>query len=160
MTIDEKVRSEDDQDDNIRVLAVVRPRQGTELVRILSHTRWTLEMVNTIADALRAMEISRASVILCEPKLPDGTWLNLVERAGEFSPPPQVVLLSETPDDELWAQVLTCGGYDLLAQPLEAREVYAAIARAWRHWKTSAGDSKNSRPERVKAQALSNELVG
>jgi DNA-binding NtrC family response regulator len=153
MTTYEHARCVGDQDDTIRVLAVMRPGQGGELVRLLSHTRWTLEMVNTIADALRAMESSRASVILCEPKLPDGTWLNLLERAGEFSPAPQLLVLSETPENELWAEVLTRGGYDLLAQSLEAREVYEAIAGAWRHWKASADDSRTPRPERVEARS-------
>jgi DNA-binding NtrC family response regulator len=122
-------------------------------MRILSHTRWEVNIVNSIADAVRAIESSPVSIILCEHRLPDGTWLNLLERASERSPAPQVLVLSETPDNQLWAEVLTRGGYDLLAQPIEAREVYLAIAGAWRHWKVSAGDYRKPRPERVEARS-------
>ena len=149
MTIYENVFSENDQHDTIRVLAVVQPRQGAELARILSHTRWEVYIVNSIADAVRAMESSPVSVILCEHRLPDGTWLNLLERAVEFSLAPQVIVLLETPDARLWAEVLNCGGCDILAQPLEPREVYQVIATAWRRWKASLAN-----PRRDAASAI------
>ena len=71
----------------------------------------------------------------------DGKWLDLVRETEHLSPRPQTIVLSPCADATLWGEVLNCGGYDLLAMPLEPSELYAVVPMAWRQW---AGTAKTS----------------
>jgi FixJ family two-component response regulator len=73
-------------------------------------------------------------VILCDSKLVDGTWRDLMRRTEDMHPPPQTIVLTHSADVCLWAEVLSQGGFDLLVTPLRPREVYDVIPMAWRHW--------------------------
>jgi hypothetical protein len=37
-------------------------------------------------------------------------------------------------DDQLWAEALNLGAYDVLAMPLRAAEVFRSVSLAWRRW--------------------------
>jgi DNA-binding response OmpR family regulator len=52
---------------------------------------------------------------------------------------PTLIVTSRLADDELWAEVLNLGAYDVLAQPFDPDEVYRVVFLAWQH-------SKNSHP--------------
>jgi hypothetical protein len=47
---------------------------------------------------------------------------------------PRLIVTSHEPDDRLWAEVITLGGYDVLTTPLDRNEVIWAVGRAWQSW--------------------------
>ena len=98
-------------------------------------------MVPSLQEARQALGSLPISVVLCEDTLSDGKWLDLVRETEHLSPRPQTIVLSTCADATLWGEVLNCGGYDLLAMPLEPREVYAIVPMAWRQ---CAGTDKTS----------------
>lgn len=116
----------------ISILAVVTPEHSAEIQRIVSHTRWQSRVVPSIREALQALEASPVSVVLCEDQLPDGYWLDIVRETERLCPRPRIIVLSSRVDSALWAEVVACGGYDVLSIPLDPREVYTIIPMAWR----------------------------
>jgi DNA-binding NtrC family response regulator len=127
----------------VSVLAVVTPAHGAELERIFSHTRWTFRAVHSVSAAVNEIRSNPASVILCEQRLGDGTWVDIVSEADRNRHRPEVIVLAPTADSRLWAEVVNFGGYDVLPGPIEARELYAVVSMAWRQWKhDTQADSK------------------
>jgi DNA-binding response OmpR family regulator len=49
--------------------------------------------------------------------------------------PPLLVVTSRVADDRLWSEVLNLGGYDVLAKPLNTKEVFHVAGLAWMSWK-------------------------
>jgi DNA-binding response OmpR family regulator len=125
----------EEKQETICVLAVVAPKEAAAIEHIFSHTRWRLRIVHTIAEALELAKSRTVAVILCDRTLADGTWLDLMRETEHLALRPQTIVLCDRADTRFWAEVLNCGGYDLLSKPLKAREVYALIPAAWRHWR-------------------------
>ena len=123
--------------ETIYVLAVVAPKDAGEIASIVAQTPWQLRIAHSIADAIQAARTLPISVVMCEDELADGIWLDLVSEIESVSPTPCTVVLSASSDRRLWAEVLSCGGYDLLARPLVADEIYEVVPMAWRHSKSS-----------------------
>jgi DNA-binding NtrC family response regulator len=121
-------------EDDITVLVVVTRRRAAELQRILSHTRWQVYFVNSKAEASRVLATVPISVVLCEERLPDGTWLAVMCETQGLSPSPPTIVFSALATPTLWAEVLNYGAYDLLADPIEPRELYTLVRMAWHHY--------------------------
>lgn len=79
-------------------------------------------------------------VISCS-ELPDGTWKNALAACQRLSVPPPVIVASRLADEHLWAEVLNLGGFDLIARPLDARELGWIVRSALRlrdaAWRTA-----------------------
>jgi DNA-binding response OmpR family regulator len=133
-----EVRHHVDEDDRIAILAVLTDRQDTDLQRVIAHTRWQLKVVHSVAEAVDAISTFPVSVVLCDRQLDDGDWLDIVSATDNVNPHPPTIVLSDRHDDRLWAEVLNCGGYDVLLRPLNAREVYSLVPMAWRRWRRAA----------------------
>lgn len=73
-----------------------------------------------------------SGVVLTESLLPDGAWRDILALTAATCPDAQVIVMSRVADDSLWAEVLTCGAFDLLAKPLEQSEVIRVGTSAWR----------------------------
>jgi DNA-binding NtrC family response regulator len=117
----------------ISILVVVTPKRSAEVERIFAHTRWKTHVVHSIREAAAVLRLFPISVVLCEDQVSDGNWLNILRETERLEPRPETIVLSAHLDSILWAEVLNCGGYDLLAMPLEPKEVYAVIPMAWRN---------------------------
>ncbi|MBI1899255.1 MAG: response regulator [Acidobacteria bacterium] len=128
-----------DMPQDVTVLVVTSDRSDiSALQRILSHSNWRLRHVLTCKAALEALAHEQVHVVLCDRTLSDGTWRDLVDALGSREVPPQVIVMARCADEHLWGEVLNLGGFDLLAKPLGAREVYSVISHAWRQRKEEA----------------------
>lgn len=120
----------DDATRSTFILAVMTPGRAAEVHRLLSLTRWRTHVVLSIQEAVQAIRSLPISVVLCEDTLSDGNWLNIVRETERRCPRPETIVLSHRADTRLWAEVLSCGGYDLLPMPLELHEVNTIIPMA------------------------------
>ena len=105
---------------------------------ILDEDNWAVQHAKSCDEAARLMKTQNPAVIACDLNLPDGSWRDLFNLATTLENPPPVVVVSCHADESLWAEVLSVGGYDLLAKPFERNEVSRVVAMASRHGKTSA----------------------
>jgi len=107
------------------------------LKSILASLQWKLTSVESLAEGVRQVLSRSLPVIVCEHKLPVGSWKVLLDRTSVLSPTPSLIVSSRLADEGLWAEVLNLGGYDVLATPFEAGEVRRVLSQAvdsW-HWR-------------------------
>lgn len=105
------------------------------LREILAHSKWQLHSVRTQAEALAFLLDNPTPVALCESELPDGTWRDMLSQLARVRFPPMLVVTSRLADELLWSEVLNLGGYNVLAKPLDMKEVFHVVSLAWLLWK-------------------------
>ncbi len=114
------------------------PEDRISLRHIFDRSNWRLEQVSTCRDALAYTGENRTAVVICERELPDGDWKVVLDELEGFRVRPNLIVTSRLADDRLWAEVLNLGGYDVLAQPFDADEVYRVVSLAWDEWRRRA----------------------
>ena len=108
----------------------------TSLRHMFDHPDWVVEKLSTCRDAVAHARDNDTAVVICEQVLPDGDWRFVLDELDRLPVPPNLIVTSRLADDELWAEVLNLGGYDVLPQPFDAEEVYRVVVLAWHDWKT------------------------
>jgi DNA-binding NtrC family response regulator len=102
------------------------PDDHTELQRMFRSGKWRLQSAHSCQDAISSLSRSENAVcaIICEERLPDGTWLDVLDSvANTPAGSPLLIVASRLADAALWGEVLNVGGYDLLAKPFNEAEV-------------------------------------
>jgi len=107
------------------------------LTEIFRRAGWRLLEARNRRRALHCLQKNPVQVVIAESDLPDWNWKHVLNDLRRMAAPPQLVVTSATADEYLWAEVLNVGGYDVLAQPLEADEVERVVVSAWRHFPKS-----------------------
>ena len=69
----------------------------------------------------------KRGIVVCERELPDGTWQDLLALTSGLDAKAPVLVASRVADENLWAEVLNCGGFDVLSKPFDSREVSRAV---------------------------------
>lgn len=117
-----------------RTLLIAGPVEDDEDQRLMfDRLSWPIERVRNCLEVFLQVRCSPPRVVVCERDLPDGTWKDVLDIATSLLSPPPVIVTSRLADDYLWAEVLNLGGYDVLAKPLDRREVTRALNLAWEH---------------------------
>jgi DNA-binding NtrC family response regulator len=121
--------------DPVVVLVVNGSQEETgEFRRLLNGSDWALQSVTSVAAAGEWLAGNSTPVVVCESRLPDGDWKDILRLSTEMNTPPNVVVTSRSADERLWAEVLNLGGYDVLALPANAAEMYQTLSGACRNW--------------------------
>jgi DNA-binding NtrC family response regulator len=134
----------------LEVLTINNDKKDCAALRsIMGHTNWIFHCVPDISRAIQFLEKNLVPVIVCSKQLPDGTWKDVLAAVRRFPNPPDVLVYTAQPDDRLWMEVLSSGGYDLLQVPFNRDEVLRLISLASRKWWDDAFALK--RPATLKA---------
>jgi DNA-binding response OmpR family regulator len=116
----------------------------------MGHTNWIFYRVPDLSRAIQFLEKKLVPVIVCSKELPGGgTWKDVLAAVRRFPNPPDVLVYTAQPDDRLWMEVLSSGGYDLLPVPFNGDEVLRLIGLASSKWWDDANALK--RPATLKA---------
>jgi hypothetical protein len=91
---------------------------------------WPVRRVPDLVEFCAGEFALDSRVVVCDEKLPDGTWRDVIALIGPLHNPPPLIVASRLADDRLWAEVLNLGGFDLLAKPLDTREATRALRLA------------------------------
>ena len=106
------------------------------LSEIFRHSRWHLDLSECLNDARVLFNKAHIDVVLTDCLLPDGEWKDVLHELGRrHTTAPPVIVVSRLADERLWSEVLNLCGYDVLATPFHADEVFRSISSAWRHWR-------------------------
>ncbi len=101
--------------------------------QILRNECWDINHASNLDEAASYYKDLNLSVIICERDLPDGGWKDLLNSVRELPAAPSFLVVSRHADENLWADVLNFGGYDVLPKPFERREMVRIVSMAWRH---------------------------
>ena len=116
----------------IRILSVSPDEcDHTDLQHILEELPFLLTPARSSREAVACLDAGRFAIILCECKLPDGNWLEILDQISGRSEKCFLIVTSTLADASLWAEVLNLGGYDLLAKPFNRQEVRHVLTSAW-----------------------------
>jgi DNA-binding NtrC family response regulator len=122
-----------------RVLAITPDWQDQILLHdILKDHRWSLQRANTCREALKVLCVDRPPLLICEHRLADGTWMDILSQTVVLPDPPHVIVASMSADDRLRTQVIDMGGYEVLSKPWDRDQVVCVVSAAWRNWATAA----------------------
>jgi DNA-binding response OmpR family regulator len=105
------------------------------LRHLFSHSNWQIHQARSCGEALAVLHDHAIPVVLCECEMPDGSWKDTLADLAELPEAPLLIVTSRLADDNLWAEVLNLGGYDVLMKPFDRLEVLRVISLAWLHWK-------------------------
>ena len=101
---------------------------------VFRNAGWTLIEPQTLQEGLDHVEKDSAQVVIVRSEFSGGDWKEVLQNLKERPQLPQLIVTSRTADEQLWSEVLNCGGYDVLAEPFDREEVERVVAAAWRHY--------------------------
>lgn len=102
---------------------------------ILKHSKWQQFGARTHKESFEFLRENVTPVVISESELPDGTWQDVLHELGRMPCPPLLVVTSRIADDRLWSEALNLGAYNVLAKPLNKKEVFHVVGLAWLSWK-------------------------
>src|SRR5512132_2592631 len=95
------------------------------LASLVREMQCEVEQVTTCKQAVSTMLTGDIPVVVTDSSLRDGDWRTLVHEAQRLRVPPSVIVVSDSTDSRLWADVLAAGAYDTLCAPCTAASVSA-----------------------------------
>jgi DNA-binding NtrC family response regulator len=91
---------------------------------------WRVHHSRSFADFATASEDGPA-VVVTDYSLPDGSWTKVLTHARDHAPASEIVVYSRLADEHLWAEVMCLGGFDVLSDPSDERELLRVTMAAW-----------------------------
>jgi DNA-binding response OmpR family regulator len=104
----------------------------TTLVNIFGRSKWKLLFTCTLRETQTALSVPPEVVISGVRLSDEHGWNDLLREMQTMDCPPPLIVSDRLADEQLWAEVLSLGGYDLLMKPFDAKEVHHAVSTACR----------------------------
>jgi DNA-binding NtrC family response regulator len=94
--------------------------------------RWSLEVgwCSSLQEARRSLRRGTHSLILCEAKLPDGTYQDVMQLIAHKLGRVRVIVMSEPDVGEFYREATELGVFDVLATPCRRTDVQWIIMHA------------------------------
>jgi DNA-binding response OmpR family regulator len=102
------------------------------LTAVLDRMAVPVRTARTCAQAIQALRSQPATLVVYEEDLPDGNWRRILEETDQWMSPPLLIVISRFADEQLWAEVLNLGGYDVLVKPFDEEETERVLEAACR----------------------------
>jgi response regulator RpfG family c-di-GMP phosphodiesterase len=112
------------------LLVTAEDQNERSLRALLDGTPRALYRASNCDEALLLLDCLNPSVVLVEADSSTGGWKRLLNRMSKLQHSPELIVFSCFADNGLWAEVLNRGGYDVLAVPFDAAEVWRSISLA------------------------------
>jgi len=116
---------------NPKILVVLSPPRRSELLELLEGKNLQINLASDFREAVQKLS-GRTSydLLVADEHLLDGSWRELAQFLFDSGKPCEMIVCSRRGDEQLWAEVLQCGVYDLLVEPFERQEVHRIIESA------------------------------
>ena len=100
---------------------------------IIGHSTWVHLPCYELGSAVNLFQKYEIAVILCAEHLRDGSWMDVLDHISFLPDPPSLIVISRAANERLWAEALNLGAWDVLAKPLDRREVIRSVKSGWQH---------------------------
>lgn len=123
------------REDSVCALLLGEYDEGLLLIRqVFREAGWRLLEAQGRQEGLRHLDEASVHVVITPSESPGLEWKRVLRDLGRRQRPPQLIVTSRTADEQLWSEVLNCGGYDVLPEPFHRDEVERVVASARRHF--------------------------
>jgi hypothetical protein len=120
------------------VVALIRnDHDRARLSEIAGPEHLDFHFADTCSEAWNAINRLQSPVVLCERDLSHLEWQDAVRILATALSHPCVILTSPVVDDYVWREIVSRGGYDVLATPLRCDDAARAIRLAMTYWKST-----------------------
>ena len=128
--------------DKFGTILLVHPSEQdrTTLQTILEKSRWNVAEVEDCGEARTYLKQNRVHMVFYNCDEAGADWRDFARQITGLSPAPLFIAASRLADENLWAETLDLGGYDLLASPLDCGEARRTIYSAWQSCESQRGD--------------------
>lgn len=94
--------------------------------------RWSLDVgwYSSLQDARRSLRRGTHSLVLCEEKLPDGTYQDVMQLLAHKLGRIRVIVMSESELEECYSEAMEKGVFDVIATPCRRTDVQWIIMHA------------------------------
>jgi DNA-binding NtrC family response regulator len=124
------------QPEPAQIVALVRDGRDREMLsKIADREHLDIHFADTCGEAWSTANRLRPPVVLCERDVPGMEWQDTVRILASAEPHPCVILTSRIVDEYVWREIVSRGGYDVLARPLRNEDATRAIRLAMTYWK-------------------------
>ena len=93
---------------------------------------WSLDLrfCTSLQEARAALRSGRQPIVLCEEKLPDGSYQDVLRLLGSKLSRTRVIVISDSDLDERYAAARAEGAFDVIANPCKRTDVQWIVIRA------------------------------
>ncbi len=126
-----KLPPSDQRATEILVVSSANPNRD-QLRLLFAEPDWRVHVVRSMWEAAQLLDRRPIDVILCDHKLADGDWTDILAFASSAPFQPRVIVTSRHADERMWAEVLNLGGHDVLLEPFDSNEVRRVVQMALR----------------------------
>lgn len=120
------------------VVASADAENRRDLTAILQAEGWEPLWASRIEDCVEILKSQPSAIVLCDERLRDGTYRDLLDNCKCVSHEARILVLARHPDWPEYLDVLKSGGFDLLAWPSSSTNVIWAIMQAEREQRKTA----------------------
>ena len=114
-----------------KVLLVLSPARRSRLLPFLEGEDLEIDWVVGFQDAVQKLDGANLyDLLLVDAELADGSWRNLLLYVQNSGLTCEMIICTGLADHRLWAEVIQCGAYDLIAEPFEGHEIIRIIHSA------------------------------
>ncbi len=115
------------------------------LRRVMDHSNWQLHRAGSLEEVGRLLEDAQLrgqlAVALYGCKAGSLGWRDLLARLTKSGSGASVVVVDRQAGDELWKDVLSGGGFEVLRFPPDPHELFRVVTQAWRRWREAQTQS-------------------
>lgn len=104
------------------------------LQEVFREAGWILLEARDRNKALECIDHHPVQVVIASCEVGEWNWKRVLDNLRGREPQPQLIVTSRTADEQLWSEVLNCGGYDVLPQPFQRDEIERVVASARRQY--------------------------
>lgn len=116
-------------------LLVGEHEKGRLLLReVFRDAGWLLLEARDRSEALECIDQHPVHVVIASCETGEWSWKQVLDNLRRRDPQPQLIVTCRTADEQLWSEVLNCGGYDVLPHPFQREEIERVVASARRHY--------------------------
>ncbi|MBI3933899.1 MAG: hypothetical protein HY316_04350 [Acidobacteria bacterium] len=109
---------------NYKVLLVMPQGRRERMLRFLSDQAIEIFVADSVRDAQEKLAgPAKYDLAFVDSELPDGSWRDVLQFVFATHANCEMVVCSRCGDERLWAEVIQCGAFDLVPEPLERQEI-------------------------------------
>jgi DNA-binding NtrC family response regulator len=113
------------------------------MIDLCRRNQWEVFFAAKREEAERVLRELNPQIVLFDRDIAGQNWREFVTGFAAASGGACIMLVSKVIDDNLWNDLVSNGGYEVLRKPLREDEVSRALRMAWSYWSSAVKRSSS-----------------